>query len=80
MRDWLWRVIVALDTLVGAFFPHGHIGQTISSRAETARQDGHSWGCWLCRILDRLDPNHCAQAVISDRARAQVILDDLKGR
>ena len=79
MRRWLLDWFVALDTWLGAFFPRSLPGQTISSRAATARDHGHLWGCWLCKFLDWLEPNHCDDAVKHDIERAQAVIDDLKG-
>lgn len=80
MKLWLLRIIIGLDTWVGCMFRGGHIGETISARAATARADKHLWGVCMCSCLDWLEPDHCTNAVINDRIRAQAILDDLEGR
>lgn len=59
---WLLSVAVAVDQTVNAILG-GNPDETISSRAEKARQRGDKWGCVLCRILDRIDPGHCARSV-----------------
>ena len=55
-------IAVAYDRLGNAAANDDQV-QTISSRAEKARRDGKRWGCWLCRLLDRVDPGHCERAV-----------------
>lgn len=41
---------------------NGDPRETISSRAHRARSRGRAYGCLLCGLLDRLDPNHCRDA------------------
>ena len=76
---YFFRVLIAIDACIQAFFRRGVPGVTISSRAATARARGHRWGCVLCRFLDWLDPGHCAKAIRSDRRRARAALKELKG-
>jgi hypothetical protein len=59
---WGFRIAIAIDQLANTFLG-GNPDETISSRAEKARQRGARWGCVLCRFLDWLDPNHCAKSV-----------------
>lgn len=56
--DRAWRLAVAHDQLLNAA-ANGNEDETISSRAARARSEGRRWGCVLCRLLDRLDPDHC---------------------
>lgn len=77
MKQWLRNWFLALDEFAGAFFPRSLPGQTISSRAASARAHGHLWGCWLCALLDKIDPDHCNQALQNDKVRAQAVIDDL---
>lgn len=42
---------------------NGRVNQTISARAARARNAGCSWGCWLCALLDKIQPNHCTNAL-----------------
>lgn len=37
----------------------GQDGEYLSSRANRARKEGRRWGCWLCKLLDKLRPGHC---------------------
>lgn len=52
------RLAISHDQLANAAFG-GHEDETISSRAARARDNGHRWGCVLCKLLDRVDPDHC---------------------
>jgi hypothetical protein len=74
--SWGWRVLIAFDMFMNAVF-RGKTGQTISSRAADARSTGKAWGCVLCRLLDRLDNQHCEKAKVNDIMRAQMVIDDL---
>lgn len=75
-HDWL----VAFDEWAGALAPRSLPGETISARAATARNHGHRWGCWLCKMLDWIETNHCDEAIANDRRRAEAVIDDLKGQ
>lgn len=57
----LWWHILFLDIAINVLFR----GQPefISARAARARNRGHAWGCWLCRQLDSIEPNHCDKAL-----------------
>ena len=57
----VWKALVALDIAVNRLF-NGRV-ETISSRAGRARASGRVWGCVLCKILDDIQPNHCANAM-----------------
>lgn len=46
---------------------NGAVNTTISARAGRASIRGRKWGCWLCDVLDWLQPGHCANAM-KDRA------------
>lgn len=49
------------NTLVG-----GAPGETISGRAGRARDNGWRWGKVLCFILDKIEKNHCSNAILND--------------
>lgn len=51
-------IAIGLDRVSNAAL-NGVVTETISSRADRARQEGKRWGCILCKWLDALDPNHC---------------------
>lgn len=66
------NVAVAVDQLANAILvgdPHA----SISSRAYRATLRGKRWACVLCRLLDRIQPDHCAIAwsaeMAADKAR-----------
>lgn len=56
-----WRIAVGFDQLVNVA-ANGHEDETISSRAHRARSEGRRWGCVLCKLLDKLDENHCLKS------------------
>ena len=56
-----WRIIVAYDR-VGNAATGGRDTETISSRANRGRNEGRRTWCLLCRLLDRLDPDHCKRS------------------
>jgi hypothetical protein len=62
-----WQLAVSLDQLANTVF-NGHEDETISSRAGRHCRDSHPedkevWACWLCKALDKLDPNHCEKSI-----------------
>jgi DNA polymerase III delta prime subunit len=56
--DRAWRLAVSYDQLANTAFG-GNEDETISSRANRARSERRSWGCILCRLLDRIEKDHC---------------------
>lgn len=63
-----WTLAVAHDQLANAAFG-GHEDETLSSRAGKAAREGKRWACVLCRLLDRLDPNHCEKSIEPGRGK-----------
>lgn len=63
-----WTLAVAHDQLANAAFG-GDEDETISSRAGKAAREGKCWACVFCRLLDRLDPNHCEKSIESDEGK-----------
>jgi hypothetical protein len=60
-----WQLAVSLDQLANTVF-NGHEDETISSRAgRHSQQDEHRecWAVWLCKVLDKLDPDHCNKSI-----------------
>lgn len=55
------EVLKGYDRL-GNAVTNGSSEETISSRANRARSEGRKWGCVLCKILDDIEANHCANA------------------
>jgi len=64
-----WTLAVAHDQLANAAFG-GHEDETLSSRAGKAARQGKRWACVLCRLLDRLDPNHCEKSIEPDEGKS----------
>jgi len=57
-----WRLAVSYDQLANTAFG-GNEDETISSRAYKASLKGDRWGCVLCKLLDRIQKDHCKNAV-----------------
>lgn len=62
-----WKIIVAYDMLANAS-TGGDDGETVSARAYKASLRENWYGCLLCKLLDRLKPNHCEDSVNANRA------------
>lgn len=60
-----WRIAVGFDQLANVT-ANGDEDETISSRAAKARNAGRRWGCVLCRVLDRIDKDHCTKSLELD--------------
>lgn len=78
MKEYLKRILVALDQLLQACFRKGLPGETISARAGKAAKRKKAWGCLLCKILNLIQDDHCNKAIKHDLLRAQAVIDDLK--
>ena len=65
LRTYLWNLLVSLDQFINTALG-GHPDETISSRAAKSRKRGKRWACILCRILDRVDPDHCEKNIEAD--------------
>lgn len=63
-----WPVAVANDQALNAALVGvaGSEDETVSSRAGRAASKGKRWGCILCRLLDKIDPGHCARNIERD--------------
>lgn len=57
-----WNIAIAFDQVVNASFK-GNPDETASSRAGRAARKGDRWGCILCKLLDKLDPDHCEKSI-----------------
>lgn len=66
--DRAWPVAVANDQTLNAALVgrKGSEDETVSSRAGKAASKGKRWGCMLCRLLDKIDPGHCARNIEPD--------------
>ena len=60
-RDRAWQIALGYDHL-GNAVTGGKPNETISARAYRAMQEQRMWGCVLCKLLDRLQPDHCRKA------------------
>ena len=56
-----WDLAVSADQLANAAF-NGNVDETISSRAGR-HKNNEKWACLLCKLLDKLDPNHCEKSI-----------------
>ncbi len=78
MRAYILRFWLAVDCFAQALLNRGQLGITISARSETARYHGHKWGCYLCKLLDAIDRDHCHNARLNDMKRAKAAYDALR--
>ncbi|ALF01681.1 hypothetical protein CPT_Percy47 [Caulobacter phage Percy] len=62
---YFWNLLIALDQLLNTLLA-GNPDETLSSRAYKASLKGKAWGCILCKLLDKIDKNHCAESVEPD--------------
>ncbi|MBP8813122.1 MAG: hypothetical protein KBE25_03750 [Laribacter sp.] len=63
-----WRLAVAHDQLANTAFG-GAEDETISSRAGKGAARGVLHWCIVCRLLDKIDPGHCARSIEPDEGR-----------
>lgn len=56
-----WTITRGYDR-TGNGMTGGKDTETISSRASRARAEKRVWGCVLCGILDRIEPDHCKKS------------------
>lgn len=61
-----WLLAVSFDRLANCA-ANGSLNETLSTRANRSRAEGGRWGCVLCRMLDRLDRDHCAKSQEMER-------------
>lgn len=66
---YLFNIWLSIDMLANVLFG-GRAGETVSLRAARADLKGKPIGCILCRILDRIDPDHCAKSLRHAEERA----------
>ena len=75
-RQYLLNNMVAWDHALNTLVK-GRPGETLSARAATARRDNRWWGRCLCNwFLDRLEKDHCADAMKHDSERASIVIKD----
>lgn len=59
--DRAWEIVKAYDRLGNAAM-NGDGHETLSSRANRGREENERWACVLCKILDKIQENHCANS------------------
>lgn len=69
--DRCWRMCLQWDDLGNAALG-GQPDETLSTKCALACRQGKWWGRLACRLLDAVDPGHCAQAVAFDAQRKAV--------
>lgn len=57
-----WKILIAYDMLTNAA-TGGDDGETVSARAYKASLTGNKWGCFLCKVLNYLQTNHCEDSI-----------------
>lgn len=65
MKDYFLRILISIDQLANTILG-GNEDETISSRAAKAKLSGKKWGCVLCKLLDKIDKNHCDKSIELD--------------
>lgn len=65
MKDYFLRILISIDQLANTILG-GNEDETISSRAAKAKRAGKKWGCVLCKLLDKVDKNHCEKSIEMD--------------
>ncbi len=56
-----WNISKAFDR-AGNVLLNGDWREMISTRAGRSMKEGRTWACVLCRLLDKVDPNHCEES------------------
>jgi hypothetical protein len=60
-----WTLAVSADQLANAAF-NGNPDETISSRAfrhSQNNEDRELWAVWLCRLLNKVEKDHCKKSL-----------------
>lgn len=75
--DYFWKVVVSVDQFINVLiapilncffeldYPFGDPDETISS-VLGKNQDSSEISRYICNMLDKLDPNHCADDIERD--------------
>ena len=69
------RLVVAVDQLLNVILG-GDEDETISSRIAKDNRRGRKFACFLCKILDWIDPHHCEKAIERDEGKRPGQYDD----
>jgi hypothetical protein len=70
MGSWLMRVLIAFDRMVNVMLG-GSQDQTISARSALGKKNGKIIGCFICWILDKIEKDHCSNALKTDERDAE---------
>jgi hypothetical protein len=62
MKQYIWNILIAFDQFWNAILG-GNPHETISARADKAMIAGKLWGCLLCKLLSKIQKDHCQKAV-----------------
>ena len=62
---YLQNLLIGLDEFANTLLG-GAPGDTISGRAGRAAKDGRVWGRFLCYLLNKIQKNHCTEAIAHD--------------
>ena len=65
MKDYFLRILISIDQLANTILG-GNEDETISSRAAKSKLSGKKWGCVLCKLLNKIDKNHCEKSIEMD--------------
>lgn len=65
MKEYFWNILISVDQSLNTLFG-GNPDETISSRAGKAAEEGRAWGCYLCKVLDWFDKDHCINNIERD--------------
>jgi len=63
-----WIIAKSYDQ-VGNATTGGSEDELISSRAAKASKRGEKWACVLCKLLHKIDPNHCEKSIEHDEGK-----------
>lgn len=72
--QYFWNLLIALDQLLNTI-AFGDPRETVSSRADKARMKGKLWGCVLCKLLSKVQKNHCQKSLEPDVGDKAIIKD-----
>lgn len=65
-----WNVLISIDQLANAILA-GDPDETISSRAGKVQHTSR-WAKYLCWTLNKLDTNHCKDAIENDEGKDSI--------
>ena len=66
MKRYIFNILIWIDIGVNAIIFAGSPYETVSSRVGKRRDFGETWACWICGILDKIDPRHCDKSKVPD--------------